>query len=407
MQPYKGVRDFYPEDQRVQRHIFTTMRDVVERFGYEEINASVLEPTELYLAKTSEEIVNDESYTFEDRGGRSVTLRPEMTPTVARMVANRKRELPYPLRWYSLPNLFRYQRPQHGRLREHWQLNADIFGVDGDEADIEIVTIAHTLLREFGASNDDFEIRVSDRRFLDALYDSLSISVSIRKDVTRLLDKKDKQDITTQLAELLDSDEVAKALLSRLDNPDIFPSLQTFVETLRTRGIANAVVDTGITRGFDYYTGVVFEVYDTNRKNTRSIFGGGRYDNLVQQYGNEPVPACGFGMGDVTTRDFLETHDLLPTLPSSAMLYIAPATHNNTESMHSAVTKLREHGLNVAVGMKHTKIADHIKAASKLAIPFFAVWGENEETSQTLTVKNLITGEENTSSVESVADSLR
>ena len=164
--PYKGVRDFYPEDERVQKFMFAGIRRAVESFGYEEYNASILESTELYTAKTSEEIVNDQTYTFIDRGERSVTLRPEMTPTVARMVAAKRRELGTPLRWYSIQNFFRYERPQRGRLREFWQLNVDLFGVSGPEADEEMIVVAHHTLRELGATDDMFEIRVNDRNLL-------------------------------------------------------------------------------------------------------------------------------------------------------------------------------------------------------------------------------------------------
>src|SRR3989344_1671790 len=175
-QPYKGVRDFYPEDQRVQNYIFSAMRRAVESFGYEEMNASVLEPTELYLSKTSEEIVNEQTYTFKDRGDRSVTLRPEMTPTVARMVAQKKRELGFPLRWYSIQNLFRYERPQRGRLREHWQLNVDVFGISGMEAEIEIIAVAYEIMQRFGATENNFKIHVNSRKLFNRIYTHYGLS---------------------------------------------------------------------------------------------------------------------------------------------------------------------------------------------------------------------------------------
>src|SRR3990167_4330034 len=184
---YKGVRDFYPEEQFLQKYIFEHMERVCELFGYEEYNASILEPAELYRGKTSEEIVNEQTYTFTDRGDREVTLRPEMTPTFARMIAARAREIPFPARWYTIANVFRYERPQRGRVREHWQLNADIVGVSGVEADAEIIAIAHGVLRSFGADERAFEIRVSDRRLLDAAYDTVGIPDAVREKTTRLL----------------------------------------------------------------------------------------------------------------------------------------------------------------------------------------------------------------------------
>src|SRR3989338_10631801 len=204
LEPYKGVRDFYPEDQFVLHYLFEHMSRVCELFGYEEYGASILEHSELYRAKTSEEIVNDQTYTFTDRGGREVTLRPEMTPTLARMVAAKQRELAFPVRWYSVPNVFRYERSQRGRLREHWQLNADLIGVEGVEADAEIIAIAHGVLRSLGADERDFEIRVSDRRILDALYDELSIEEGARAGVTRLLDRRAKSEkFASELTEVV------------------------------------------------------------------------------------------------------------------------------------------------------------------------------------------------------------
>src|SRR3990167_354843 len=191
---YKGVRDFYPEDQFIQRYLFEHLERVCELFGYEEYNASILEPAELYRSKTCEEIVNEQTYTFSDRGGREVTLRPEMTPTFARMVAARQRDIPLPARWYSIPNVFRYERPQKGRLREHWQLNADIVGAEGVEADAEIIAVAHGVMRSLGADERNFEIRVSDRRILNSIYDSVGIAKEYTGSVTRLLDRRAKID---------------------------------------------------------------------------------------------------------------------------------------------------------------------------------------------------------------------
>src|SRR3989344_1567324 len=194
VEPYKGVRDFYPEDQFLLRYIFEHMERVCELFGYEEYGASVLEPSELYRGKTSEEIVNEQTYTFIDRGEREVTLRPEMTPTFARMIAGKSRDISFPARWYSIANAFRYERPQRGRLREHWQLNADIVGAEGVEADAEIIALAHAVMRSLGADERNFEIRVSDRRILNSIYQSVGIAKEYTGSVTRLLDRRAKID---------------------------------------------------------------------------------------------------------------------------------------------------------------------------------------------------------------------
>src|SRR3989338_5222889 len=281
-EPYKGVRDFYPEDQFIQRYIFEHMERVCELFGYEEYSASLLEPAELYRSKTSEEIVNEQTYTFMDRGGREVTLRPEMTPTLARMVAARQRDIPLPARWYSIPNVFRYERPQKGRLREHWQLNADIVGVEGVEADAEIIAVAHCIMRSMGADERNFEIRVSDRRILDAIYHSVGIAKEYTGNVTRLIDRRAKiDDFEKELTALIAHEEKAVKLIEELEHITSTAYLEELRTALEHMGVRNMIVDTSITRGFDYYTGMVFEVFDTDESNRRSMFGGGRYDNLL------------------------------------------------------------------------------------------------------------------------------
>lgn len=401
--PYKGVRDFYPEDERIQKYIFAAMRRAVESFGYEEYNASILESTELYSAKSSEEIVNEQTYTFTDRGDRSVTLRPEMTPTVARMVAAKKRELGFPLRWYSIPNLFRYERPQRGRLREHWQLNVDLFGTTEIEADAEMLSVAYRVMIELGAAEDDFVIRIGNRAFMEWAYENAGITLENRQEVTRLIDKKEKVDDFEKALHALVGTEKTKRLNAALLDTDAFSYFSEIARMLEARGIKNAVIDPTIARGFDYYTGVVFEVFDTNKENKRSLFGGGRYDNLVGQYGTEAVPAVGFGMGDVTARDFLETHGLLPSLPPSAHLYLAPASEKDAEDASRTAEILRKNGINVALGMRHEKIGDHIKAALKLGVPHFAVYGDKEKESGTLTIKTLATESEKTLPLSEVA----
>src|SRR3954468_12365722 len=190
---YKGARDFYPEDKRLQKYVFGKWRQMAERFGYEEYDAPILEPLEIYLAKTGDEIVNEQTYTFKDRGARKVAIRPEMTPTVSRMVAGRRQELGYPLRWYSIPNLWRYERPQRGRLREHWQLNVDIFGVKDTSAELEIITLVDAVFKAFGANDNMYEIRLNHRGLVDFLLaDYLGLDTNARQSVGKLIDRKDK-----------------------------------------------------------------------------------------------------------------------------------------------------------------------------------------------------------------------
>lgn len=296
-EPYKGVRDFYPEDMAVQNYIFNIWKKTAESFGYEEYTASLLEPTELYRAKTGEEIVNEQMFTFTDRGDREVALRPEMTPTLARMVAARRKSLKFPLRWYSIPNVFRYEKPQRGRKREHWQLNCDIMGMAGMEADVEIISLARAVMIAFGAKDEDFEIKINDRELLNSKFGDNKL--------IKLLDRKDKMSAE-------EFEQNWRTVSGKEFDNNIKPNetINTLLKNLEKKGIKNVVFAPTVTRGFDYYTGMVFEVFDAHEDNRRSLFGGGRYDNLLEIFGVEPVPTVGFGMGDVTIRDFLETHKL-------------------------------------------------------------------------------------------------
>lgn len=406
LEPYKGVRDFYPEDQFVLRYIFEHMERVCELFGYEEYGASILEHAELYRAKTSEEIVNEQTYQFTDRGGRDVVLRPEMTPTLARMVAAKYREIPMPARWYTIANVFRYERPQRGRLREHWQLNADILGVDSVEADAEIIAVAHGILRSLGADERDFEIRVSDRRILDALYERLGVAEDGRAGVTRLLDRRDKAENFAQELGALIGAELAASLTEELDRTTSTAYLEELRTHLAHMGIHNMLVDTKITRGFDYYTGMVFEVFDTHESNNRSIFGGGRYDKLLSQFGGEKIAAVGFGMGDVTARHFLESHNLMPEFAPATELMICVVEDGATSHAVKLAQDLRREDIAVAVNFSGKRLGDQIRQADKMKIPFMLAVGQKERESGRYTLKNLLSGREHTLAADAIAGHL-
>lgn len=386
LEPYKGTRDFYPKDQFIQNYIFGIWRRVAERYGYLEYNASILEETDLYRAKTGEEIVNEQTYSFTDRGGRDVTIRPEMTPTVARMVAQKRKELTFPLRWFSMPNLFRYERPQRGRLREHWQLNCDIFGVDSIEADVEIITLVYNIMKEFGAKDENFIIRLNNRRALSEMFQSMGLSEEKISSFRRLLDKKDK---------INDFDDQAKAILGKFFNPsDAADKISLdVIKKLKARGIENIKFDPYLVRGFDYYTGTVFEMYDTNPKNPRALFGGGRYDDLVSIFGVEKVSGVGFGMGDVTIADFLETHGLLPEYKPEIDLYICHL-EGYLEAANKMADELRKQGVRVAVDLSDRKVSAQVKTADREFIPFVVVVGEEEVKNKRFKIKNLRSGEE-------------
>ncbi len=393
-EPYKGVRDFYPQEQFVQRYIFEHMERICELYGYEEYNASVFEPAELYRSKTSDEIVNDQTYTFIDRGEREVTLRPEMTPTFARMIAAHAREIPMPSRWYSIGNFFRYERPQKGRLREFWQLNADIVGAGGIEADAEIITIAYATLRSLGAEDNNFEIRVSDRRILDAIFTEAGIADDMHAEVTRLLDRRAKiEDFDAKLGALVGADAAA-TLIDRISRTTSSAYLEDLRVMLETMGVKNMVVDTTITRGFDYYTGMVFEVFDTNTENRRSLAGGGRYDNLLSLFGGDPIPTVGFAMGDVTIREFLEAHNLLPAYAPATEIMIAIVEPEATTHAIRLAQDLRREDVTVAVNFSGKRVGDQIRQADKLKIPFVIAVGAKERDSGRYTIKNLESGNE-------------
>jgi histidyl-tRNA synthetase len=422
---YKGVRDFYPDEMALQNYILGVMRKTAESFGYSEYGASVLEPAELYRAKSGDEIANEQTYTFTDRGDRAVTLRPEMTPTVARMVAAKKRELSFPLRWYSIPNLFRYEKPQRGRLREHWQLNVDLFGVAGIEADIEVISIASAIMRNFGLKDADFEIRLNSRRIMNyILNDLMSLDEATAKKVSTLIDKKNKigntafeSEIRNLLPEksdeffvLLNSKNFAEFTSKLPQNSEISEKLaeiREIIARLEKLGITNTSFDQTLMRGFEYYTGIVFEVYDKNPENPRAVFGGGRYDDLLSIFGGDKVPAVGFGMGDVVIANILETYKILPEIKSLTRLYICVTDKAYFEYAEEIAQKLRDASLNIAVDITGRKVGDQIKLADKQKIPYIICIGENELKSGEFKLKDLKTGEEKTLTVDAIAEAIR
>ncbi len=337
----------------IQNYIFGVWKKTAESFGYSEYGASVLEPTELYKAKSGDEIVNEQTYTFTDKGEREVSLRPEMTPTVARMIAAKRKALSFPLRWYSIPNLFRYEKPQRGRLREFFQFNCDIFGLEGIEADMEIVSLSYQIMKNFGLKEAQFEIKMS------------------------------------------------------FGNNATKGDVDVLIKKLKEIGIQNAVFDETIARGMQYYTGIVFEIYDTSKENTRALFGGGRYDNLLDVFGVEKVPAVGIGSGDVGIKNVLETYNLLPQFPSIAKLYICPMSEKEIPFAQEMAQKIRTHNINVAVDYSGKKVGDQIKHADKDKIPFIMIIGEDEVKNGTLKVKELSTGKETEVTKDTIANILK
>ena len=418
-QPYKGTRDYYPEDKRTQNYIFNVWRKVVESYGYEEYGAPMLEPVDIYAAKSGQELVNDQTYVFTDRGGRTVVIRPEMTPTISRMVAARRQELAYPARLYSIANFMRYERPQRGREREFWQLNVDIFGVEEVTADIEIIAISDTILKELGAKDDDYIIHVNSRKFVNFMMSQyLELDETQAQQMIKLLDRRHKiteQDFKEQALQIFDDsipddnrfEKIARLveahsideLPDELKDNSALKELRQVFEGLSKRGVKSAVLDASLMRGFDYYTGTVFEVSDTHPENNRSLFGGGRYDGLVGLFGAEPISAVGVAPGSTMIENFLAVRGLIPEQKSLTKIYIA-VIDNAVDAANSIADELRATGINTEVDMTTKKIEKKIKMATKKNIEHILFVGPQD--TDTFSLKNLTTEQEQKLSVADI-----
>lgn len=393
---YKGTRDIYPEDMRLRNYIFAGWRKVCERFGYEEYAAPILEPLATYAAKSGEEIVNEQTFSFTDRGGREMSIRPEMTPSIARMVAARRQEMPYPARLFSIANFMRYERPQHGREREFWQLNFDIFGASEVEADTEILLLSHEILREFGARDDMYTIKLGDRRLTNLIFSEyFQFDESATAATIKLLDRYDKisrETFESAAREITPDFDFAKFdaivgakliddLPAEIRESDAATSLKNILHALKDHGITNARYDPTLMRGFDYYTGTVFEVFDEAPENRRAMFGGGRYDGLVGLFGVEDLPVVGAAPGETMFIEFLRAHDLVPKLRSSVDVILATVGDVDAEVLAKIAEKLRENGLNVVVDFTDRKLDKKIKSAVKRGVEQLIVVGETEANS--------------------------
>jgi histidyl-tRNA synthetase len=385
---YKGTRDFYPRDVFVHKYIFDTWSKTVQSFGFEEYNASVLENSEIYRAKNSDEIVNNQTYTFTDRGDREVTLRPEMTPTLARMIAAKKRELSFPLRYYSIPNCFRYERPQRGRMREFWQFNVDILNVKNDKFyDVEILKVINKILLNFKAKPTDFTIYINSRNLLNAVYKNyFDFNENEAKTYQSLLDKKDKiskDEFKKEYEKITDRDYVD---IDKMDIKEVKKELGYINDIIAECKKDNIEVkfNQDIVRGFDYYTGIVFEVYDNDPENNRALFGGGRYENLIDMFetvkDNVSISGIGFGIGDVPMINFLESRNLIPEYKNNVDILIGIISDDKRviDYADDLAKKLRDDGKNICVNYDNRKYNDYINMAEKNNIKNVIVVGEKE-----------------------------
>ncbi len=402
-----GFREFYPADLALRTHIVRTWRTVAARYGFEEYDGPPLEPLELYTAKSGEEIVG-QLYNFIDKGGREVALRPEMTPTLARMVAARANGLKKPIRWFAIPQLFRYERQQRGRLREHFQLNCDLIGEPGPLGDAEIIALAVDVMRAFGLGPADVRVRLSDRRVLRALLLGAGVTEPQLPAAYQTVDKVERapravlaEQLATagvaagaiapvfEVAGLRGLPEVETALGRAAGGAAAGASLRRVVDALGAMGLGEFVeVDLSIVRGLAYYTGTVFELFDAGRT-LRAICGGGRYDGLLEALGGVDLPALGFGMGDVVLAELLRERGLAPTEVSSIDVFLAGVTDDDLPHVLALAHELRDAGLRAEYALGAGAVGKQLKLADARNARFAVVIGPDDRARGEVMVKDL------------------
>lgn len=415
IQPIKGTRDYYPEVMVVRTFIYNTVRKVSEAFGYQEIDGPFLEPIDLYAAKSGEELVKEQSFVFEDRSGDLITLRPELTPSIARMVAQRQNQLVYPLRWWSWGPFWRYERPQKGRTREFFQWNIDLIGIDSPEADAEMVAIAATFLKEAGLSSDQVKVLVNNRQLMESKLRELQISENDRLEIFKLIDRRDKMsaegwdayaaDIGLTLSQI----DGLKKILNDSELWRESPDLTRFFPIIESLGVAEYVrFAPHVIRGLDYYTGTVFEVWDQENE-FRAILGGGRYDNLVEAVGGDPLPAVGFAMGDLVISLVLDRYDCLPAKGKGSIAPVLITVFDQDLLSHSyqLATELREIGMNVVCYPTTAKLGKQFRFGDRMGIPVAVILGPDEIENNQVSLKDLRTGEQHTIPYEQASKTIR
>jgi len=419
-----GFRDFYPEEFATRSYLMGIWRDVAGRYGFEEYDGPPLETLEIYTRKSGEEIVQ-QLYEFEDKGGRRIALRPEMTPTLARMVGARARSLPKPVRWFSVPQLFRYERKQRGRLREHFQLNLDILGESSVLADAELLAAAIDIVRETGLDSSQVRARVSDRRVLAAIFRHLGVeeaSLGPVYEVVDRLEREPRERLERRLADLgFDAQTISGIIdvtelrgISDLeaaygDVPAVVErvaELSSYVGYLDDLGVADFVdIDLSVVRGLAYYTGIVFELWDARRE-LRAICGGGRYDDLLQVIAGIDLPALGFGMGDVVLAELLQDHGLLPKMPSSVDCFIAWLGPDGRAQALRAVQALRSAGLSAVFEYRDRRLGNQLKAADQLGARWAVIFGPQEVEAGQARIRDMSTGDERVEAFDRLVESM-
>ena len=403
IRPVKGTRDFYPEQMAVRTWLYKTMREVAESFGYQEWEAPFLESLDLYAAKSGEELVNEQSYVFKDRSGDEITLRPELTPSLARLIAQKQQELTFPLRWWSFGPFWRYERPQKGRTREFFQWNVDMLGTDTPEADAENVAVLATFFQRVGLNPNEVIILVNDRRLINKQFDIFDVKTELRPTVYSWIDRRGKlspEDWEAYGKEIGLSDSQLANLKYMLEDKELWkqsPEQVRFYKAIEALGLSHFVqFDPTIMRGLLYYTGTVFEAWEVGGDIRRSILGGGRYDNLLEDVGGDPMPAVGFAMGDVVVTLLLEKYGLLP---SGLDVNPAPVlvTVFDLECQLASLelgANLRKAGLQAIVYPELIKLGKQFKYADRIGTKVVLVLGPDEVKRGQVTVKNLASGEQ-------------
>ena len=420
-----GFRDFYPEQLATRNYLMSVWRDVARRYGFVEYDGPPLEPLELYTKKSGDEIVG-QLYSFTDKGDREVALRPEMTPTLARMVAGKANAMRKPIRWFSVPQLFRYERQQKGRLREHFQLNVDIIGEISVAADAELLAVAIDVMRAVGLTSQDVRARVSDRRLLTAALTSAGVKKIEMPAVFAAIDKtgREPRDVTLGKVEkavgsaearrrvegLLENSKDLDAIArSFADSPEVVEEvarMREYLAFLDALGVGEWVdFDLSIVRGLAYYTGKVFELFDAKGE-FRAICGGGRYDDLLLTIGGVDLPALGFGMGDVVLTEILRARNLLPAVELGTEYWVASDDESMLPDVMSVAGRLRAKARSVEYALKSQTLARQLKTASSAGVRNVVLLRRPDYDNGKVTVKTLADGSERSVALDAFLDSL-
>lgn len=416
IQPVKGTRDFYPEKMAIRVWLYETMRAISESFGYQEYEAPMLESLELYASRSGDELVKEQAFAFMDRGGSEITLRPELTLSLARMIAQKQNELAFPVRWWSFGPFWRYERPQKGRTREFFQWNVDMLGVNSPEADAENAAVLATFFQRVGLRPQQVIIKVNNRRLMDDCFNALDIPTGQRPAVSSWIDRREKmtpEAWTEYGSETGLSPEQITKLKEMLADQDLWRQsveLTRFFAVIDALGLTEYFeFDPSIVRGLLYYTGTVFEAWEVGGDIQRSILGGGRYDNLTRDVGGDPIPGVGFAMGDVVIGLVLEKYGLLPkdlnVNPASVLVTVFDE-ERLLESFKLA-SELRREGLNVVCYPEAAKLQKQFKYADRIGAKVTLVLGPDEIAANQVAVKNLLKSEQVVVSRETVAETVR